>query len=241
MRIEPDVKRAVALIDGQNLFAAVKDAFGYTYPNYEVRALARAVCMDQGWNIVQTRFYTGIPNQEKDSFWHGFWSRKLTAMNKAQVRTYARELRYRTKLVNDEAGRQHTVELRQEKGVDMRMALDAIRLAHKNRYDVLLLFSQDQDFTEVAKEIRSIAQEQGRWIKVASAYPARHEPPYARGVDRTDWIAFERELYDRCIDRTDYGNPNGGNGNGNHGSTDDEVNGNRVDAPPANAFPGADD
>jgi hypothetical protein len=30
---EPTVKRAVAFIDGQNLFHAVREAFGYTYPN----------------------------------------------------------------------------------------------------------------------------------------------------------------------------------------------------------------
>jgi len=230
MRIEPDLKRTIAFIDGQNLFASVKDAFGYTYPNYDVGALARAVCEQQRWQVVQTRFYTGIPNPTKDPFWHGFWSRKLLAMSRVQVRTYSRELRYRTKLVVDEEGNRHKVDIRQEKGVDMRLALDAIRLAHKNRYDVALLFSQDQDFTEVAKEIRSIAQDQGRWIKIASAYPARHEPPYARGVDRTDWVPFEKALYDACLDRADYGDP----GQGEPGDSPEAVR-------PGNPFPGDDD
>jgi uncharacterized LabA/DUF88 family protein len=38
----------------------------------------------------------------------------------------------------------------EEKGVDVRIALDVIRLAHRAEYDVALLFSQDQDLSEVA-------------------------------------------------------------------------------------------
>ena len=40
---EPPAKRAVAFVDGQNLFHAAREAFGYTYPNYAVRALAERV------------------------------------------------------------------------------------------------------------------------------------------------------------------------------------------------------
>jgi hypothetical protein len=32
-------------------------------------------------------------------------------------------------------------------------------------------FSQDQDFAELADEVRAIAREQQRWLKIASAYP----------------------------------------------------------------------
>jgi len=35
---------------------------------------------------------------------------------------------------------------------------------------VVLLFSQDQDFAELADEVRAIAREQQRWLKIASAY-----------------------------------------------------------------------
>ena len=41
---EPTVKRTVVFIDGQNLFHAAREAFGYTYPNYNVHALARRLC-----------------------------------------------------------------------------------------------------------------------------------------------------------------------------------------------------
>ncbi len=77
MPTEPGVKRAVAFIDGQNLFHAAREAFGYTYPNYDVRVLAERVCADRGWQLAQARFYTGIPDREDNARWHDFWSAKL--------------------------------------------------------------------------------------------------------------------------------------------------------------------
>jgi hypothetical protein len=44
-------------------------------------------------------------------------------------------------------------------------------MARLREYDVALLFSQDNDFAEAAEEIRAIAIEKRRWIKIASAYP----------------------------------------------------------------------
>ena len=38
MPAEPAVKRALAFIDGQNLFRCAKATFGYTFPNYDVQA-----------------------------------------------------------------------------------------------------------------------------------------------------------------------------------------------------------
>src|SRR3989441_2286562 len=46
---EPPVKRTVVFVDGQNLFHAAREAFGYTYPNYDVRLLAERVCAGRGW------------------------------------------------------------------------------------------------------------------------------------------------------------------------------------------------
>ena len=61
MAPEPAVKRAVAFVDGQNLFFAAKDAFGYTHPNYGFPALADAVCASKGWNLTETAVLHGNP------------------------------------------------------------------------------------------------------------------------------------------------------------------------------------
>ena len=41
---EPATKRAIIFFGGQNLFHGAKEAFGYTYPNYDPVDLAKAVC-----------------------------------------------------------------------------------------------------------------------------------------------------------------------------------------------------
>ena len=51
-----------------NLFHAAREAFGYTYPNYDVLALADAVCRTRGWTLLQARFYTGIPDPIDNPF-----------------------------------------------------------------------------------------------------------------------------------------------------------------------------
>lgn len=87
---EPPAKRAVAFVDGQNLFYAAREAFGYTYPNYDASALARYLCEGRGWTLTQVRFYTGIPDPEDNAFWHGFWSAKLAVMGKEGVHVFSR-------------------------------------------------------------------------------------------------------------------------------------------------------
>jgi hypothetical protein len=82
---EPTTKRAIIFVDGQNLFYAVKEAFGYTHPNYDVQALAEWVCGDQGWQLEEVRFYTGIPSVQDNPKWNTFWSRKLSVMGKAGI------------------------------------------------------------------------------------------------------------------------------------------------------------
>jgi hypothetical protein len=46
---EPAIKRAVAFIDGQNLFHSARNTFGYTYPNFDALALAARLCRLQGY------------------------------------------------------------------------------------------------------------------------------------------------------------------------------------------------
>jgi uncharacterized LabA/DUF88 family protein len=201
---EPAQKRAVVFIDGQNLFHSVRESFGYTYPNYDVRALALRVCQDKGWELAQVRFYTGVPDLNDDARWHEFWSHKLAMMGRQGIHAYSRPLRYRHKRVTAPDGLEYTVLAGEEKGIDVRIAIDVIRMGHHKKYDVALIFSQDQDLSEVAQEIRAIAKEQDRWIKVACAFPMSPTTRNRRGIEKTDWIQIDRATYDTCLDHRDY-------------------------------------
>ncbi len=201
---EPHVKRAVAFIDGQNLFHAARKAFGYTYPNYDVLALARAVTRAAGWTLTETRFYTGVPDAQDNPAWNHFWAGKLLFMSRQGCIIFSRALRYRTQEITLPDGTVHAIRYGEEKGVDVRLALDVIRLAHRNQYDVAVVFSQDQDLSEVAEEVRLIAKEQNRWIKVACAFPSSPTLRNRRGINKTDWIRIERATYDACLDPRNY-------------------------------------
>ena len=204
---EPATKRTFAFIDGQNLFHAAREAFGHTYPNYDVLALSKAICLGQAWTLEGVHFYTGVPDPHDNPFWHGFWSRKLAVMGRQDIEVYARPLRYRNRVVRLPDGGVHTFLAGEEKGIDVRIALDVIRMARRGLYDVALIFSQDQDLSEVADELRTVASEQDRWIKVACAFPVSPTTRNRRGINRTDWIRIDRATYDACLDRRDYRAP----------------------------------
>lgn len=156
----PSTKRAIAFVDGQNLFFAARDTFGYTYPNYDFPALAKEVCQVQGWEFKAARFYTGIPDEADNPRWNYFWAGKLLQLSRQGVDVHSR--------------------------------------------DVALVFSQDQDLRELCTEIRVIASEQDRWIKIACAFPVSPTTRNRRGIANSDWIRIDRAMYDRCVDPRDY-------------------------------------
>ena len=184
---EPATKRTAAFVDGQNLFWQAKYAFGYAYPNYDPLLLAQAICGQQGWSLTKTYFYTGVSESWPKPSWHAFWHKKLAVMGTRGIEVFSRPIRYG-----------------KEKGIDVRLALDAVRCARSGDYDVILIFSQDQDLSEAADDIKEISIEECRWIKVASAYPVSANVSNTRGINGTDWIPIDKATYDPCIDPADY-------------------------------------
>jgi hypothetical protein len=177
---------------------------GYSYPNYDPIALATAVSKAQGWELAEVRFYTGVPGREDDSFWHHFWTNKLAQLGRRGATVYSRSLVYRNKVVRLPDGKEHSYLSGEEKGIDVRIAIDVIGLAWQSAYDVAVIFSQDQDLSEVSREIRDIARLQERWIKIASAFPVSPVAPNRKGINWTDWVRIDHATYDTCIDPRDY-------------------------------------
>jgi uncharacterized LabA/DUF88 family protein len=226
----PERMKAIAFVDGQNLFYAAQEAFDYHWPNFDPAALTKSICDAKGWDVTQVRVYTGMPERSEDPFWHHFWSAKKTAMTRQGVYVYTRPLRYRDKsMLLDKSvtfrlpdgqylskrtrlfdlggrevppGTEVSVRVGEEKGIDIRIALDVISLARESKYDVAIIFSQDQDLSEVVDEVIALAKSQGREIKLASAYP--DGTSNKRGINKTDWIRIDKATYDKCIDPRDY-------------------------------------
>ncbi len=209
MIIEPGKKRAVVFIDGQNLFHAAKDAFGYRHPNFDVKKLSEKLCEPGTYVLQEIRFYTGMPDKQDNPFWNCFWSAKLGHMGKQGIWTFSRPLRYRPQSIVLPDGLTSSVLVGQEKGIDIRIALDIVRLARQGIYDVGIVLSQDQDLTEAVDEVKAISRDSSRWLRLESAFPDSPASKNRRGINGTAWVKIDKKLYDACIDTTDYRAPKG--------------------------------
>ncbi len=136
--------------------------------------------------------------------WHGYWTRRLTAMRRAGIVVTIRCLRYRVERVRLPDGLVHEIPVDREKGIDLWLGLDVVRMARNAELDVAIMFSQDQDLSEVAGEVRDISRSVARWLKVASAFPRGPGATSTRGIDRTDWFPMGQHFYDACLDPRDY-------------------------------------
>lgn len=195
--IEPEKKRLFTFFDCQNLFKSAQAAWGYSYPNFDPIKLSLLIpkllpdCL-----LRKIYIYTGIHHPKKDYNWYYFWDRKLkVASQDPRVTTVTRELRYTFT---------NGIPIPREKGIDVKISLDLIRLARENMYDTAVIFSQDNDFAEVAMELREVSKTNDRWIKIASAFPIHNNGSKERGIKGTDWIKITKENYDSCIDNNDY-------------------------------------
>lgn len=197
-------KRAVVFIDGQNLYHCAREAFACTHPNYDVLKIAQCVCERSGWALKRVQFYTGYPSAADGPMWSTFWQKKLLAISRQGVKKFSRQLRYRMKKFELDDGTEIERLVGEEKGIDVRIAIDVIRGAIDDDYDVAVLFSQDQDLSEATDEVKKIGRQTGRPIEVACAYPVGSGTMNARGINGTQWIKISREEYDSCLDPTDY-------------------------------------
>ena len=189
--------KTLVLIDGQNLYHLVREAWApkphipgspYGYPSYDVEKLAAAlVARVPGRKLSEVRFYTGVPSMKDNPYWHGFWNNKLRALRARGVHVYRGRINYG-----------------QEKGVDVSLATDLIKMTYEQAYDAAIIVSQDTDFGPAVQLAKEIARDQNRFLYFESAFVVSAASKNPRGVPGTKWVAIDRPVYDACIDPTDY-------------------------------------
>jgi len=201
---------SMAFFDAQNLYRHAWQAFKesdedpYHHPGFDPKKLHHKVAEALGCKPNLTRFYTGVPNIEDQEMWAGYWANRLLALNRSGVKTFSRSLRYRTETFAIEDGTEYSFEVAQEKGIDIRIALDLVASARRKEFDVAIIFSQDQDLSEAVVELKDIAKTQGRYIKIVSAYPLSVNASTKRGINGADWFHIDKAFYDACLDPRDY-------------------------------------
>ena len=195
-----DKPRVVAFIDAMNVIGRVNRAFGYAQQNYDPLALAQLVADKQGWELVETRFYTGIPKPVARPGLFSYWMDWISQYIQRGLTVITRDVGY-WKLIDEEGKCRY--ELKPQKRIDIRIAFDMRTYAVEGKFDVALLFSQDNDFAEAAFEIKQIGRETGKELNVACAFP--EDSKRASGVQYTEWIRYSKQEYDQCLDLNSYG------------------------------------
>jgi uncharacterized LabA/DUF88 family protein len=190
--------RTIVFFDGQNLYRGAKDAWRpqpaigfsrYSWPSYDVEKLAEILTYRiPGRTLAQICFYTGVPKLEENEHWHYFWSNKLRYLKNRGVETYKGRINL--------AG--------QEKGVDVRLAIDLVRLTYEEKYEVAIIVSQDWDFGEAIRLAKKIAKNQGRELVFESSFPLGTGSKSDRGIPGTNWFPIEQTTYDACYDPREY-------------------------------------
>jgi hypothetical protein len=124
-------------------------------------------------------------------------------MTRAGIHVTTRPLRYREEEIEID-GTTTVVVTPQEKGIDVRLALDLVSRALTEQFDVAVIYSQDQDLCEAVEEVKSIGSKLNRYFHIASAFPFGPKASVKRGIDKTTWIRLDEATYNACLDPYDY-------------------------------------
>ena len=189
--------RTLVFFDGQHLFHSAKGAWGpshpYNWASYDVEKLGQhLVSLKPGRTLEQIRFYTGVYSEPQDYQMHWFWANKLDHLGTQGIYVYRGRVR-------GSAG-----EPKQEKGVDVSLAIDLVQATHEKKYDVVIIVSQDSDFGPAVSLAKLIAKGQGRQLTFESAFPIGSGTKYKRGVPGTDALVIDKASYDACRDWNEY-------------------------------------
>jgi uncharacterized LabA/DUF88 family protein len=142
--------------------------------------------------LTGVRYYTGIHDPNRNPQKHAIMARRLRVYDALGVYTAAIPLRF-----NRTTGRW------EEKGVDVRIALDLVRLGTKGLYDVAIIVSEDSDLNEAAKDVYELRDHE-RWIAVENALPwsPNSHAKWLADVKRRRRIT--KSVFDHVEDRNTY-------------------------------------
>jgi uncharacterized LabA/DUF88 family protein len=144
-------------------------------------------------SLVDVRVYRGRPNPEIQPVPASANDRQTQAWVASGVTVVRRQLRYPPDWPTRPA---------QEKGIDVALAVDFVRLALEQRYDVGVVFSSDTDLLpalETVAEFKLASIEVAAWSHSYRLRFAGTTRPWCHELDRSDYLAV--------LDPTDYRKP----------------------------------
>ena len=144
--------RIIIFIDGSNFYHQLKQLGGNVEKipllNFRLADFGKWLCNDN--EIVKIRYYIGAVRRQKNN-------EKSEKMYADQQRLFFKLQRQNVKIVLGQLI-QHRDKTFHEKGVDVRLAIEMIRLARQDKYDVAYLISSDTDLVAAVEEVLSFGK-----------------------------------------------------------------------------------
>jgi uncharacterized LabA/DUF88 family protein len=153
--METSQKKAVVFIDGNNFYYKLKDMISdkpeiLKLLNFQYREFSKNLIKDN--ILVEIRYYIGAvrrqagPNSEKSEKLYANQQKLIAGLQKQSAAVILGNLI------------QHPDKSFHEKGVDVRIAVEMIRLARENAYDIAYLLSSDTDLVPAVEEVRFLGK-----------------------------------------------------------------------------------
>ena len=185
------------LLDWQNIYKCARDAFGLTeHPSVagavDPLKLARhlATIVENG-RLQEVRIYRGRPDNDRDPKGYSAWRSQTAAWQSSMGETLIpryRDLKYRGGAV-------------MEKGIDVWLAIDLVKLAMDKAVDRVVVVTSDTDLVpavELAAEIVGAP-----FVEVAG-WTGNFPSAEVLAVDGVPRHQLDATLYERFHDDTDY-------------------------------------
>ncbi len=147
------MKRAFVFIDGGNFYFKLRELTSrldgkYSLLDFNFREFAEYIT--QSNELIETHYYLGVVGRRKnDSKGEELYANQQRLFRKLQkqkiIITLGQLIRHPDKTYH-------------EKGVDVRLAVEMIRFARENKYDIAYLVSSDTDLVAAVEEVQSIGK-----------------------------------------------------------------------------------
>lgn len=199
-------ERVAIFIDGSNFYHGLKNCIGNT--KIDFTKFAELLCKDR--ELIRTYYYNVPVNQnyfpdtykEQQRFFDSlkslpYFELKLGRLEKRQTRINKNELMKQfgeeiTKIILDKMGDTITFV---EKGIDVSMAVDMLRLAYHNGYDTAILVTGDADFVAAIEGVKDMGKHvENAYFREAKGYHIR--------MSSDKFILLDKEHLGPCLKTT---------------------------------------
>lgn len=196
------MERVAIFIDGSNFYHGLKEEFeikdenAASIPVIDFQKFTSFLC--GGRKLINTYYYNAPLNQsDKDKESYKDQQRFFNSLKFVpdlvfvKGRLEKRTVRVEQKGIGKLFIRQN-VTFYVEKGVDVNIAVDMLKLAFRSEYDTAILVSGDGDFASVVTEVRNLGK------KVECAYVSKRKCYHLKQVsDR--FITLTKDNLDSCL------------------------------------------